>query len=116
MNDGVIVTTPDQLHSLVYSAVRSILPELANYQPERPKADAMSIDEALTFLAEQAVPTSKATLYGLIYKKEIPYRKVSRRLVFSRQELLTWIESRTTRPEDSRADAALRIAESANRK
>lgn len=116
MDNTVIVTTPAQLQSLVYGAVRSILPELANYQPERPKPDVMGIEETLAFLEEQAIPTKKSALYNLVYKEEIPYRKIGRRLVFSRKELLTWIESRTVRPEDKRTAAALRIAESANRK
>jgi len=34
--------------------------------------------------------------------------------VFSKKELLTWIESRTVHSEDRRAAAALRIAQSAN--
>lgn len=116
MDNAVIVTTPEQLQSLVYGAVRSILPELVNYQPERPKPDVMGIDETLSFLGEQAIPTKKSALYNLVFKEEIPHRKIGRRLVFSRKELLEWIESRTVRPEDKRSAAALRIAESANRK
>lgn len=116
MDNAVIVTTPEQLQSLVYGAVRSILPELANYQPERPKPDVMGIEETLAFLEEQAIPTKKSALYNLVFKEEIPHRKIGRRLVFSRKELLTWIESRTVHSEDRRTAAALRIAESANRK
>lgn len=33
--------------------------------------------------------------------------------MFSKKALLTWIDSRTVRPEDERAAATLRIAESA---
>lgn len=97
-NTQIIIVTPEQLQTLVYGAVRSILPELASYQPERPKPDVMGIDETLSFLEEQAIPTKKSALYNLVFKEEIPYRKVGRRLVFSRKELLAWIESRTVRP------------------
>lgn len=116
MENNIIVTTPEQLQSLVCGAVRSILPELASYQPERPKPDAMGVDEALSFLENQAIPTKKSALYNLVFKEGIPYRKIGRRLVFSRKELLSWIESRTTHGGDREQRAALRLAQSANRK
>ncbi|MFR2062851.1 MAG: hypothetical protein ACLS37_13805 [Alistipes sp.] len=46
----------------------------------------------------------------------MPYKKVGRRIVFSKKALLAWVDSRTVRPEDKRTAATLRIAESANRK
>ena len=59
-------------------------------------------------------PTTLSNLYGLTFRNAIPYRKVRRRLVFSRTELTKWIEAGTLRPEEQRAAAALRIAQSAN--
>lgn len=55
------------------------------------------------FLAEQGIPTTRATLYNLVYKEAIPYKKFGRRTVFSKRELLAWIESRTVcrNPKDS---------------
>ena len=75
----------------------------------------MNIEDAAHFLTEQGVPTTRAALYNHVYKNTIPYKKVGRRIVFSKKALLTWIDSRTS-PEDERAAATLRIAESANRK
>lgn len=117
-NSPVIVTTPAQLQTIIADAVSAILPKLADFRRKNEPAetDGMTVEDAALFLTEQGIPTTRATLYNLIYKKTIPYRKFGRRTVFSRQELLTWIESRTTRPKDSLTTAALRIAESANRK
>jgi len=75
----------------------------------------MNIEDAARFLTEQSVPTTRATLYNHVYKNTIPYKKVGRRIVFSKKALLAWVDSRTVRPEDERAAATLRIAESANR-
>ena len=70
--------------------------------------DILKIDQALNFLSLQGWPTTKQTIYNLVFKKEIPYRKVGRRVVFSRKELLQWIESRTVRPA-SKSDELLTL-------
>ena len=76
----------------------------------------MNVEDAARFLTEQGIPTTRATLYNLVYKNTIPHKKFGRRTVFSKKELREWIEQRTVRSEDKRSAAALRIAESANRK
>ena len=40
-------------------------------------------------------------------------RKIGRRTVFSRRELTEWVESRTRRPEEAKAEATRLIAQSA---
>ena len=77
--------------------------------------DKFDINQAREFLQFQGVPTSKQNLYNLVFKKEIPYCKVGKRIVFSRKELLLWIESRTVRPA-SKSDAALALANSVQSK
>lgn len=118
MDNTVIVTTPAQLQSIITDAVNAILPKLADFRRknEPVETDGVNIGDAARFLTEQGVPTTRATLYNHIHKNTIPYKKVGRRIVFSKKALLTWIDSRTVRPEDERAAATLRIAESANRK
>ena len=118
MDNTVIVTTPAQLREIVADEVAAILPKLADFRRknESVETDAMTVEDAARFLTEQGIPTTRITLYNLVYKEAIPYRKVSRRLVFSRKDLRAWIESRTVRPEDRRAAATVRLAESANRK
>ena len=110
MDNTVIVTTPAQLREIVADEVSAILPKLADFR----RKNGMTVEDAALFLTEQGIPTTRATLYSHVYKDTIPYKKFGRRIVFSKKELLAWIEARTTRPEDRRAAAALRIAQSAN--
>ena len=118
MNEPVIVTTPAQLQSIISDAVNAILPKLADFRRknEPVETDGMNVEDAARFMTAQGIPTTWASLYTLVYKNTIPHKKFGRRTVFSKKELLAWIESRTVRPEDKRTAAALRIAESANRK
>ena len=118
MNNTVIVRTPAQLREIVADEVAAILPKLADFRRknEPVETDGMTVDDAARFLTEQGIPTTRATLYNLVYKNSVPHRKFGRRTVFSKKELLAWIESRTVHSEDRRTAAALRIAESANRK
>ena len=118
MNDPIIVTTPSQLREIVADEVAAILPKLADFRRknEPVETDGMNVEDAARFLTAQGIPTTRASLYNLVYKNTIPHKKFGRRTVFSKKELLEWIESRTVRPEDKRTAAALRIAESANRK
>ena len=118
MNEPVIVTTPAQLQSIISDAVNAILPKLADFRRknEPVQTDGMNVEDAALFLTEQGIPTTRATLYNQVYKNTIPYRKFGRRTVFSKKEILGGIDTRTVHSEDRRTAAALRIAESANRK
>lgn len=109
----MIVVTPVQLRNLIDESIRNILPKLAAFRRKNEpiETDGLSIDNAVRFFADQGIPTTKQNLYNLVFKKEIPYCKVGRRVVFSRKELLQWIESRTVRPA-SKSDAALALANS----
>lgn len=113
MDNQVIVVTPVQLRNLIDESIRNILPKLAAFRRKNEpiETDGLSIDNAVRFFADQGIPTTKQNLYNLVFKKEIPYCKVGRRVVFSRKELLQWIESRTVRPA-SKSDAALALANS----
>ena len=116
--DNIIVTTSAQLQTIISDAVDAIIPKLADFRRknEPVETDGMNVDDAARFITEQGIPTTRATLYNLVYKEAIPYKKFGRRTVFSKRELLAWIESRTEHREDRRTAAALRLAESANRK
>lgn len=115
MDSTVIVTPPEQLREIIGGEVAAILPKLADFRRknEHVETDGMTVEDAARFLTEQGIPANRATLYNLIYKKAIPFRKFGRRTVFSKKELLAWIDGRTTRPTDSHTYAALRISRSA---
>ena len=118
MENSIIVTTPAQLQTIINEAVNAILPKLADYRRknEPVETDGMSADTAARFITEQGIPTTRAALYNLVYKEAIPYKKFGRRTVFSKRELLAWIESRTVTRESRNAEASRRLAASANRK
>ncbi len=118
MTEQIIVTTAEQLRSIVADEVAAIIPKLDIFRRKNEPVvtDGMNADTAARFITEQGIPTTRAALYNLVYKEAIPYKKFGRRTVFSRRDLLQWIESRIVTREDRRAAAALRLAESANRK
>lgn len=118
MNESIIITTPAQLQTIIDEAVNAILPKLADFRRknEPVETDGMNVEDAARFLSEQGIPTTRATLYNLVYKEAIPYKKFGRRTVFSKRELLAWIESRTVTRESRNAEASRRLAASANRK
>ena len=118
MDNTVIVTTPAELRAIVADEVAAILPKLADFRRknEPVETDGMNVDDAARFITEQGIPTTRATLYNLVYKEAIPYKKFGRRTVFSKRELLDWIESRTVTRESRNAEASRRLAASANRK
>lgn len=118
MTEQIIVMTAEQLRAIVADEVNAILPKLADFRRKNEPVvtDGMTVEAAARFITEQGIPTTRAGLYNLVYKNSIPYKKFGRRTVFSRRELLAWIESRTVHRDDRRAAIASRIAESANRK
>jgi excisionase family DNA binding protein len=67
--------------------------------PKQPLADRCTLPEALEITA-----LSKSKLYKLTSTNEIPHKRFGNRLIFSRRELLDWIESNTMdKPDHSRA-------------
>ena len=117
MENKIIVTTREELQTLIGDAVAAVVPKLADFRRknEAVETDAMTVEAAAKFLTAQGIPATRATLYNLVYKNAIPHRKFGRRTVFSKRELTQWIEDNTKRPA-TKEDAALRIAASANRK
>lgn len=116
--NNIIVTSPDELRAMISDAIQEVLPKLANFRRknEQIETDNLTVEQAAIFLREQGSPIKRETIYALAFRKKIPYRKVGRRTVFSKRELMEWIESRTTRPDEVKSEAVLQIARSANRK
>ena len=78
---------------------------LLNINVQAGKADNQT-DELLTISkAAELLSLTTPTLYGLVHKKAIPYSKKSKRLYFSKSELLDWIKSgRRKTIEESKAN------------
>lgn len=88
---------------------------LAGFPLPKNEPDNLTPDAAVEVLEQHGVIISKARLYKLTAKGEVPFRKYGNKLLFSRKELLAWAESLARRVGD-RSEAALAIAKSANRK
>jgi hypothetical protein len=77
--------------------------------------DRLNREQALKFLNDQGIIISESHLYKLTAAKLIPFEYFGRKLVFSRKELLTWVESQTVDPHDT-SEVELALAKSARRK
>ncbi len=111
---NLIITTPDKLREIIGGEVAAILPKLADFRRknEPVETDGLSVEDAARFLTQQGIPTTRSAIYNHVYKNTIPYRKFGHRTVFSKKELLAWIEQRAARPSELRVVAAARIARS----
>jgi excisionase family DNA binding protein len=113
MNE-IILTTPDQLEQVVMQALKKVLPAVEKEKSAEPP-DSCSFNQALTFLSENGYVISKSALYKLTALKKIPFKRFGRKIIFSRKELLQWVES-LTMPNSGTSNVLLNLAESARRK
>ncbi|KAA6331104.1 hypothetical protein EZS27_020257 [termite gut metagenome] len=112
--DRIILTTPEQLEQVVIEALKKTLPVKEKELPAE-SPDTCSFGQALEFFMEHGYALSKSRLYKLTALKQIPFRHFGRKIIFSRKELLAWMES-LTMPNSSASDTILTLAESARRK
>ena len=114
----IIVTTKEQLAAIIDERINMIIPKLANFRHknEAVEIDSMNIDDAAKFLTQEGVPTTKSAIYFRVHEKAIPYKKMGRRLIFSKKELRRWVELSSITPESQKEEAVLRIARNVIRK
>ncbi|PRY09038.1 hypothetical protein CLV24_11989 [Pontibacter ummariensis] len=88
----------------------------ASGQPKQTELPArLTKKQALNFLKDQGIIISESHLYKLTASRGIPYQKFNNKLVFSREELLHWIENQTASPGND-DEVTLTLARSARRK
>ncbi|MDE6827960.1 MAG: helix-turn-helix domain-containing protein [Alistipes sp.] len=118
MNNEIIVTTKEQLAALIDERIDAIIPKLANFRRknEAVETDGMDIKKAVQFLDEQGYPTTISSLYMRVHENTIPYKKIGRKLVFSKKDLRRWIDEESVDSEPQKEQAALLIAKSAARR
>lgn len=76
----------------------------------------LTIDQAIELLEENGLPITKAQIYKLSFLGEIPASRIGKRLIFSREDLLSWIESRKVMKVPPARMAAEKLAESVKRR
>ena len=80
----ITTTTPDEFRILVKECFREIISEQQSLGQASNKP--MTLEDTAQYLN-----LPKQTLYQLTSKREIPFRKVGRRLTFLASELDTWL-------------------------
>jgi len=86
-----------ELHEEIKSCIRELLTELKDVQAI-PPPDRIALDETC-----MVTGLSKASIYSMTHNKKIPFMKFGSRLVFSRKELILWMEA-MTKPKKLLAD------------
>lgn len=110
----IILTTPEQLDVIVQNAIKKVLP---NKEEERNQKipDSCSVEQALQFLLENGYKMSKSKLYKMTANRDLPFKYFGRRIIFSRNELLEWVEQQSI-PSSNPNAVLLNIAKDARRK
>lgn len=109
-----ILTTKEQLENIVQNAVKKALPKEQEVTPQK-VADTCSMEQALSFLSEHGYKLSKSKLYKMTANKLLPFRYFGRRIIFSRNELLKWVEQQTISSSNS-DETLLELAKSVRKK
>lgn len=74
----------------------------------------ISLEKAVVFLREQGFPISKSRIYKLTAMGAggLPFRKFGNRLVFDRDELMTWCKGQIQHPDrESSINAVVKSAQ-----
>lgn len=109
---NIILTTPEELRTIVSEAVARVLPQQAS--PQQP-IDTLTLNDTVKLLKEHGYPTSKAKIYKLTSTGKIPCKTYGNKLVFSRKEILLWAENQTKSKNDL-TEISLMLSRSARRK
>jgi len=100
----IIVSSHDRMKTIIREAVadyfQPVLKQmLESANPTFPER--LSKDQALAFLTENGFPTTTGNLYKMTANSEIPCARIGKRLIFSKRDLLNWIEDRSISKTDS---------------
>ena len=87
MNQQFYMLSEEGIKSLTEQITENIL-KVINPSKTSDEDALISIDETV-----KIINLSKATIYGLTHRKEIPFHKRGKRLYFIKSEILQWIKS-----------------------
>jgi hypothetical protein len=96
------------------SDLKEILQDIR--KPQRPpEPDRCGIIEAQKILGSEEKPASKAIIYKLTSDKSLPHAKFNGKLVFSRRQLIAWVESHTISPTAREDEMKANLVKSAKK-
>jgi excisionase family DNA binding protein len=88
MLQNLVVTTPQELQTLITDAVNVAVQQISFPQKlEPPLPDYFTIDELSKYLK-----LAKPTIYSKVNNRTIPYIKRGKRLYFSRKSIIEYLE------------------------
>ncbi|RYU94342.1 helix-turn-helix domain-containing protein [Emticicia agri] len=87
MDQNIIVTSPQELQKLIYSAVSHAVQQISIPQKVDPLPEFLTIEQASEFLN-----LAKPTLYSLVSRREIPFLKRSKKLYFLKEDIINWLK------------------------
>lgn len=85
----IVVTSAEELKAII----RDVLSEQTEPTATGVQSDNLNLSKAIELLNEWGYPTSKAKIYKLTSTGTMPCRKYGSRLIFSREELLKWVDT-----------------------
>lgn len=123
MDNKVIVINPAELRELIAEEVGAAIRKAGSEVPRRTenahRCDMLSLSEAIEYLRELGYITTAKSLYGKTSRGTVPYRKIGRRVIFSRAKLGEWVAAQTSTPtmeDERRANAAARLSDCVTKK
>jgi predicted DNA-binding transcriptional regulator AlpA len=108
----IVITTREDITEIVKAAVLQAINVIIPKPKEEP--DRFDINGAVEYLKSRGIKISKSHLYKMTPDGSAPVRRFGGRLVFYRQDLETWAESRLK--SNNSNEVAQAVANSINRK
>jgi excisionase family DNA binding protein len=101
----------NELQSALKDCIKEVMKEFKELPSPAEPPDRISLEEA-----EVLTGLKKSVIYKLTSTNGIPHARFGKRLIFSRKELLAWIESRTVKPIAPTNVMSAHLAKVANKK
>lgn len=112
----LIISSKGELESIIEQVVKREIGQLVVKSPSPKSKSRYSIDEAVSFLAENGFNISKSYLYKKTMDSDVPFfRFGGRKIVFEPQTLLKWAEDRCQSRADKNVCTLNAIAKSAEK-
>ncbi|MFN3405929.1 MAG: helix-turn-helix domain-containing protein [Cytophagaceae bacterium] len=83
----VIITSKEELTLLIRETIKNCLMDL-KLQDRLPEKEILGVAELASLLQ-----LSNSTIYAMVNKRLIPYYKKGKKLLFSKSEIIEWINS-----------------------
>jgi excisionase family DNA binding protein len=93
MEGYVIITGKEDLKQIIKEALAELIQPMQN-DSVNPKF--LDMDKLLDYLHQNNCRISKSRIYKLTRSRKIPHRKIGKKLLFNRDEILDWLQGETS--------------------